>query len=226
MPAAIFDLDGTLADSVPDIAAALNGALTDAGLAPFDVASVTNMVGAGARRLVERSLLARGAAPSRALADQVHGRFIAHYEAHPCVHTKLYPGARAALDELAGQGWRMGICTNKPEPLAVAVVAALGIAPLFGAVTGGRTGTPLKPAPDMIRLVLIALKSSPDDTVFIGDSAADLGAGRAAGLPVILMAHGYSDTPVATLGADRVVAGFEGFVHVLDKLHASCRASP
>ena len=195
MRAAIFDLDGTLADSAPDIAAALNRALVEAGYAPFDLAGATAMVGAGAKKLVERALAARGAVADAAQVDALHARFIAHYDAHPCVHTRLYPGAREAL-----------------EALAARVIDALGIAGLFGAVVGGREGVPLKPAADMVHLVMRELGVGSGRAVFVGDSAADLGAGRAAGLPVVLMAHGYSDRPVAALGADATVAGFAGLV--------------
>jgi phosphoglycolate phosphatase len=218
MRAAIFDLDGTLADSVPDIAAALNGALADEGFAPFDVARVTSMVGAGARKLVERALVASGAPADPAQVERVHAQFIVHYDAHPCVLTKLYPGTRDALEQLVAQGWRLGVCTNKPEALALQLIEALGIAPLFGTVVGGRDGMPLKPAPDMVHLALQELGVSAGRAVFIGDSAADLGAGRAAGLPVVLMAHGYSDAPVAGMSAEAVVAGFDGLVEAVRRV--------
>ena len=212
MRAAIFDLDGTLADSAPDIAAALNRALVEAGYAAFDLAGATAMVGAGAKTLVARALAARGAAADAAQVDALHARFIAHYDAHPCVHTRLYPGGREALEALAAEGWRLGVCTNKPEALAVRVISALGISGLLGAVVGGREGVPLKPAADMVHLAMRELGVGSGRAVFVGDSAADLGAGRAAGLPVVLMAHGYSDTPVAALGAEATVAGFDGLV--------------
>lgn len=215
MRSAIFDLDGTLADSAPDIAAAFNAALVEAGHAAFSVPVVTAMVGEGARKLVERALIAHGVAAGAADVGRLHARFLAHYDAHPCVHTKLYPGARDALDALAADGWRLAVCTNKPEPLAVQVLDALGIAPLFGAIVGGRDGVPLKPAAAMVHLALAGLSGAGARAVFIGDSHADLAAARAARLPVILMAHGYSDRPVAAMGADGVVEGFAGLVAML-----------
>jgi phosphoglycolate phosphatase len=216
--AAIFDLDGTLCDSVPDIAAALNAALIEGGLAPFDVAGVTSMVGAGAKKLVERALVARATSADRASVDAMQARFIVHYHAHPCVQTRLYPGTREVLEQLADAGWRLGICTNKPQGLADEVVAALGIAPLFACVCGGREGVALKPAREMVDLVLTGLGVAADRAVFVGDSAADVGAARAAGLPVIVLAHGYNDGPVAALGADAVLPRFAGFVGVATSL--------
>ena len=216
--AAIFDLDGTLADSVADIAAALNAALVEAGHAPFDVAGVTNMVGAGARRLIERALVARGATPDPSRVDILWATFMAYYDAHPCVHTKLYPGARATLEALAAEGWALGVCTNKPETVAREVIAALGIGPLFGSIVGGRDGIPLKPAPDMVHRVLSELGATAGGSVFIGDSSADVEAAHAAGLPVALLAHGYSDRPVTVLGADKVFDGFDGLVAAIHGL--------
>jgi phosphoglycolate phosphatase len=213
--AAIFDLDGTIADSAPDIAAALNAALVEAGHLPFDLAAATAMVGAGARTLVARALAARGVAPDAETIDKVHARFVAHYHAHSCVETRLYPGARETLEALAASGWQLGICTNKPDALARLVLGALGLTPLFGSIVGGRDGVPLKPARDMVAIVLSELGVEPGRAVMIGDSKADLGAGHAAGLPVVLLSHGYSDGPVSAMGADAVADGFEGLAAVL-----------
>ncbi len=218
MRAAIFDLDGTIADSAPDIAAALNAALADDGLAPFDLGDATSMVGAGARTLVQRALTARGVEFGTQRLDAVQARFIVHYDAHPCVHTQLYPGARETLQALADAGWQLGICTNKPQALADAVVRRLGIGALFQSVVGGQDGIPLKPAPDMVQRVMAELASVPDRAVMIGDSKADLGAGRAAGMAVILFTHGYNDAPVATLGADAVIDHFAELRGALDRV--------
>lgn len=216
--AAIFDLDGTLADSLADIAAALNGALVEAEIAPFDLAAVKSMVGAGARTLVARALAARGAGADAKRVDAMQARFVVHYEAHPSVHTQLYPGALAALEALRAQGWRLGVCTNKPEGLAKLVLDELGVAGLFGSVVGGRAGVALKPAADMVALVLVELGVEAKAAVMVGDSHADVAAAHAAGVPVILMAHGYCDGPVDALGADTVVEGFAGLAAAIGEL--------
>jgi len=217
MKAVIFDLDGTLADSAPDIAAALNGALVEGGLAPFGLAQATAMVGAGARKLVERALAASGQVGDDALVEVTHQRFLACYDARPCVETRLYPGVRASLEALSAGGWQLGICTNKPEALARLVVEQLDLSHLIETLIGGRDGFALKPSPDMVLLALSELRIGADHAVFVGDSAADVGAARAASLPVIAVTHGYSDRPAAQLGADAVVDHF-------DQMHAACEA--
>lgn len=207
--AAIFDLDGTLADSAPDITAALNHALVGEGLAPFDVASATLMVGAGAKRLIERALVERGVVADGARVGAMMARFVVYYDANPCVETTLYPGARETLEGLSRGGWALGICTNKPEPTARLVLEALGIGGYFGAIVGGREGVALKPAGDMVALALAELGVEASHSVMVGDSQADVGACRAAAIRIILMTHGYTGgVAVDTLGADGVATDF------------------
>jgi phosphoglycolate phosphatase len=217
---AIFDLDGTLVDSLPDIAAALNAALRDAGLEPFPVGDTARMVGHGARLLVERALVARGQPTDTSSVDALWAAFITHYDAHPCDLTRLYPGALAALDALAADGWAVALCTNKPEAIAQQVLDALGITDRFVSIIGGQDSLPLKPAPDMVLLNLCDANVMADRAVMIGDSPADLEAARAAGIPVILMAHGYSSVPVATLGADATLDHFDQLLPALKGMRA------
>ena len=209
MRAAIFDLDGTLADSVADIAAALNRVLVEEGIAPLEVPVVTGMVGAGARRLIERALIERAVAFDTARLDRLWVRFVDRYDAYPCVHTRLYPGVRDVLEGLRAEGWLLGVCTNKPQSTADLVIDELDVRGLFGAVVGGREGVPLKPAGDMILQALADLGAEAGHAIMIGDSAADVGAARAAGVPVVLMSYGYTaGVPVAEMGADAVVDQF------------------
>lgn len=212
---AIFDLDGTLVDSLPDIAAALNASLVAAGLEPFALSDTARMVGHGARLLVERALAARGQPIDTASVDAAWTRFISHYDAHPCDLTRLYPGALAALDTLSLDGWALALCTNKPEAIARQVLDALGITHRFVSIIGGQDGLPLKPAPDMLLLNLCDASVTADRAVMIGDSGADLEAARAAGIPIILMSHGYSSVPVATLGADATLDHFDQLLPAL-----------
>lgn len=218
MRAAIFDLDGTLADSAPDIASALNRAFVEDGLAPFDLATVKKMVGAGARMLVRRGLAYRMSKPIDSDVERLHGRFIGFYNDQPCVATHLYPGALDTLATLHAQGWKLGICTNKPQALADQVVKSLGINLMFESIVGGRQGVRLKPSGEMLQLVLNELAVPFQRAVMIGDSAADIGAARAAGVPVIVFAHGYSDQPAADLGADISLANFDGLAAAMKNL--------
>ena len=209
LQAVVFDLDGTLVDSLPDIAAALNVALVSAGLGRVDEAAVRNMIGNGSEVLVARAVaavLADTAPP--ALCDSTHAAFITAYDEVPCRDTRLYPGAREVLDDLAAHGVAIGICTNKPQQITTHVLEQLGIADLFGSVVGGQAALPLKPAPDMLRRVLTELGAKADGSVMVGDSGADARAAQAAGLPVILLAHGYCQEHLADLGADAVLPGF------------------
>ncbi|MDZ4842441.1 MAG: HAD-IA family hydrolase [Hyphomicrobium aestuarii] len=216
--AVVFDLDGTLADSAPDIAAALNVALGLRGLSPLPISDVIAMVGHGARRLAERALAAQGVTGDDTATRALVAEFETAYAAAPCVGTKLYPGVLGDLAGLRTQGWYLTVCTNKPQALADRVIDGLGIRGHFDAIVGARDGVPLKPSGDMVRLALSEADATHARAVMVGDSKADLGAGRAAGLPVVLMSHGYSTLPLAELGADAVLPGFEGLLATLDRL--------
>jgi phosphoglycolate phosphatase len=220
LEAVVLDLDGTLADSVGDITDALNCALGQAGLAGFNEASVKRMVGSGSRRLVERALAAEGPLQPSSV-DRVLEVFLAAYRAAPCARTTLYPETRNALEALAARGIQLGVCTNKPADLTEAILCRLRIRGLFRSVVGGVPGVPLKPAPDMLVRSLAELGVSPTAAVLVGDGAADVGAARAAGVPIVLLAHGYSATPVAELGADAVASGFRDLQRALRNLQYS-----
>lgn len=206
--ALLFDLDGTLVDSAGGIAAALNDALAAEGLGPFETSAVADMVGGGVRRLVERALARLGRGDDPARAEAVLAGFLRFYRAAPCRASRLFPDAGETLRRLAGEGARLGVVTNKPDDITRAMLAEFAIAPLFGSIVGSLPGRALKPAPDMIEIALGELGVAPPAAMMIGDSAADVGAGRAAGLRVVLLAHGYSHGDVHALGADAVAPGF------------------
>ncbi len=202
--AVVFDLDGTLIDSVPDIAAALNRCLANEGRATLAEDGVARLVGGGARELVARAL---GAATPAADVDRVLTDFLALYEADPVRLTRLYCGARVLLDALRDASVPLAICTNKPQPLTHLILDRLDLASYFAVVWGGDTGKPLKPDAACLRTVCEQLGVTPAETLMVGDSHTDIEAARASGCPSIVVAHGYEQRPLDTLRADAVVPG-------------------
>ena len=207
-PVLLCDLDGTLVDSVPDLADALSALLREAGRRALSETEVKTMVGDGVAVLVERGFAATGGAPGReALAAQT-ARYVALYETRMTARTRPYPGALEALSALRAEGWRLGVCTNKPAHASRAIVAALGMGDLIEAVAGGDSFPVKKPDPGHILRLLETMGAAPDRAVMLGDSRNDVAAARAAGVPVIAVAHGYGSIPAHELGADRVIAHF------------------
>ncbi len=205
----VFDLDGTLVDSAPDLTAALNVALADAGRPMVDPATVRHLVGHGARALIERGLALSGGGDEAAVARALPV-FLAHYAAHLADGTRPYPGCEAALDGLAARGSRLAICTNKPVALSRALVAALGWTGRFAANLGGDSLAVRKPDPAPLLATIAAAGGDPATSVFVGDTAVDVATARAAGVPVIACAFGFADRPAAELGADAVIADYAG----------------
>ncbi|HWG79176.1 MAG TPA: phosphoglycolate phosphatase [Stellaceae bacterium] len=207
--AILFDLDGTLVDSVPDLAAAVNGLLAELDRPALGLAQVTSMVGDGTSALVERALAASGAAgtPLRA----AHDRFLALYEADPTRLTRPYPGVPAVLDQLAAAGWRLGVCTNKPERATRAVLTGLDLDGFFAVVLGGDSGPTRKPDPGPLHAALGRLGSAPGNAAMIGDHRNDVVAAQAAGMPVVFARYGYGAATLAGLTPD---AGIDRFAEL------------
>lgn len=223
--AVVFDLDGTLADSVPDIAHALNGTLASEGISPFALERIKTFVGGGADLLIERALRAGGELPDRGRIRSLLADFLHRYRAEPCRRTKLYPGAIEALHQLGRSGVSLGICTNKPSDLTALVLDSLGIAALFNSIVAAMPDVPPKPAPDMLLRVLQEVGAEADTAVMVGDSAADVGVARAAGVRSIVLRHGYSPGGVDHLGADRVIDGFAELLAALSGLSPAAVAA-
>jgi phosphoglycolate phosphatase len=208
-----FDLDGTLADTGLDLANAVNHVLVSVGRAPLPEPTIRSFVGRGLRRTLERSFAAEGI-DEPALIDRLLPTMIEHYGDNIAVHSRPYPGLVAVLDTLAGQGVRLAVCTNKVERLARALLDQIGLSRYFETVIGGDTlGGPMKPDP--APLAAMIERSGGGRTLFVGDSDADLGAARAAGLPCILCDFGYTAGDVRALGADAVIGHYDEFMTVL-----------
>lgn len=202
----IFDLDGTLVDSAPDIARALTAAFAPLGTPPFATHEVIRLIGGGAAAAIHRGLEAVGISLSPADEHAVLDRFYDAYAAVSAEGNGLFPGADAMLAELGDRGIALGICTNKAQRIAGIALDALGIAGRFSGVIGAQDGVPRKPDPAMLHLVLDQLGSRVGETLFVGDSPADAGIAKAAGCPLVLVDFGYTAIPVGQLGADAVIS--------------------
>lgn len=203
--AVVFDLDGTLIDSVGDIADVLNACLADHGIAAFDEPVIRTMIGAGSRVLVERALARLRRAEDIALLDGLHAAFERRYRDLGAGRSAVFPGGRELLAGLAQAGMALAICTNKPAVITERTLAELDLARWFGAVVGETSALARKPAAAMLLAAIDRLGARPENSVMVGDSAADVGAARAAGVPVIAVSFGYTTIPAIDLGADAVI---------------------
>lgn len=216
--AIVFDLDGTLVDSAPDIQLAINAAFGPLGVRPFDLEAVKGLIGGGAPAAVARAAMLAGVTLSAEDEAAVLARFYPVYAEASAKGRGLYPGAMVLLDHLAGAGVPLGLCTNKAQPIADIALRALGIASYFRAIVGARDDLPKKPDPTMLRAAIAPLGVAATEVVMIGDTAADIGAARAAGCRSIAIGHGYSRKPVAELGADAVVSHLTEVIAALARL--------
>jgi phosphoglycolate phosphatase len=214
--AIVFDLDGTLVDSAPEIATALNTAMAGIGQPPFTLAEVQTFIGGGAAVALKRALAVRGTSTEDATFEAMMASFYKVYAEVSEAGNGLYPGVMETLGALRGRGLPLGVCTNKAAPITAIALRALGIAPFFGAVVGARDDLPRKPAPDMLLSVLATLGTHPAAALVVGDSRSDVGAARAAGCPVIAVSYGYAHGPVADLRADRVIDRMDDLLLHLD----------
>ena len=207
-PTIVFDLDGTLVDTAPDLIATLNTILARAGLPPVPYAAARNMVGGGARHMIERGLMADGLIADAAALDAMCGAFITHYADHIAERSRPFPGVEAALDALARAGCRLAVCTNKLEWLSLKLLDALGLTPRFVAICGADTFGVAKPDPAILHGTVARAGGSEGGAIMVGDAITDIAVARAAGIAVIGVDFGYSPTPVAELSPDRVVSSF------------------
>ena len=216
--ALLFDLDGTLVHSLPDIAGALNSLLADLELPAVPYEDVRLMIGDGIPALVSRALAAGGKT-----ADQLPGHldpgafdreaitrhFRRHYRARLTRETRPYPGVVETLERLRAAGWRMAVCTNKAEQPARQILEELELAAYFEGLAGGDSYARAKPAAEPLLGLVEDLGHAAEQAVMVGDSPADVGAARNAGMPVVAVSYGYRKVTAAELGADALIDRFE-----------------
>ena len=204
----VFDLDGTLVDTAPDLISALNHVLEREGLPPVPLKSARNMIGAGARKLIERGLEVDGRAVSVADIDRLTADFIDYYAEHIADASRPFDGLEAALDDLQAQGYRFAVCTNKLEWLSKRLLDALGLSPRFAAICGADTFGVSKPDPAILQQTVARAGAQLSGAVMVGDAGPDVGVARRAGIPVIGVEFGYTDVPIAELKPDRLIGHF------------------
>jgi phosphoglycolate phosphatase len=207
----VFDLDGTLVDTGPDLTDALNHALRALGRPPVAEAAVRDMVGSGALRLIERGLAATGE-DAEGLRRAMMPLFLEHYAANIAVRSRPYPGCAAALDALRAAGSTLAICTNKRTDLSRLLVDALGWSGRFAAIVGSDAVPARKPDPGHLLATIAAAGGDPADALFVGDTHFDSQAAQAAGVPFIAVGFGFAAEPVEGLGADAVIAHFDALI--------------
>lgn len=220
----LFDLDGTLIDSAPDLHAALNRLLAERGLRTATLLAVQRMIGDGARKLVQRGLEAAGETVDAAALDRAEERFLQLYMAAPAVLTHAYDGVVDTLRQLAHRGLTLGICTNKPAEPTHAILRQLGIGSMFGGVSGGDSAPVRKPDPGHIRDALSRMGAQPATTLMVGDNEHDVRAAHQAGLRTVAVTYGYARHPYPELGADWLIPRFPDLIGIIDEIFAEAGA--
>jgi phosphoglycolate phosphatase len=209
LKALVFDLDGTLVDTAPDLAAATNAVLSAEGRRAVSMDEIRAMVGRGARRIIERGFAATGSPLPPDRLEPLYRRFVDHYMDHIADESRLFPGVLDLIARCRQSGIVLAVCTNKLEAMSVRLIAAMGLSQDFPVIIGPDTIGIAKPdaAPYLEACWRLGIEAS--ESVMIGDSETDILTARAAGVPVIAVSFGYTDQPVASLSPDHIVDHFD-----------------
>ena len=207
-PTIVFDLDGTLIDTAPDLVDTLNVVFAREGWPPVPYVAARNQIGGGAKMMIQRGVAAEGITVAPEKLEQLFADFIAHYTEHIADRSRPFPGLIDALDELAARGSKLAVCTNKLERLSVRLLKQLNLAERFAFVCGQDTFGMQKPNPEVLRRTVAAAGGDLTRAIMIGDSITDIRTARAADIPVIAVDFGYSEQPISELNPDRIISHF------------------
>lgn len=216
--AILFDLDGTLIDTAPDLAASMNFVLRNNGRREVAAADVRNMVGRGARVLIERGMAATGAPATEKQLDALFDQFLDYYLDHIADHSTVFDNVEKTLKHLRDAGAILAVCTNKPEGASIKLLKEFALEGYFSAIVGGDSLPVRKPDPGHVLGTLEKMGGRPGNAIMVGDSANDIDAAIAAGIPVIGVPFGYTPVPIGELGADLVVGHFDDLIEALKEL--------
>jgi phosphoglycolate phosphatase len=222
-PMIVFDLDGTLVDTAPDLISALNYVLAREGLPPVPLQQARTMIGQGARRLIERGLELEGREMSMAEVTRLTTDFIDYYAAHIADESRPFEGLIEALDLLEARGHRFAVCTNKLEWLSKLLLDQLGLTPRFAAICGADTFGVSKPDPVILQQTVARAGGKMSSVIMVGDAGPDIGVARRAGIPVIGVEFGYTEVPIADLKPDLLISHMRQLPAAIETLTASAK---
>lgn len=221
-PIIVFDLDGTLVDTAPDLLESLNHALVDGGLSRADSNALRGFVGYGGRVMIEKAFAAQNHPLESAEHERLLSLFLQHYSAGLPGKSQPYPGVVAALDRFTAAGWRMAVCTNKFEGLSKTLLSRLGLADRFGAICGQDTFAFRKPDPRHLTETIRMAGGEPKRAVMVGDSRTDIDTAKAAGIPVVAVDFGYTDRHVREFEPSTIISHFDDLtIDLADSLLAA-----
>jgi len=216
----VFDLDGTLVDTAPDLAAATNHALASAGLTPLTVAQLRPLIGHGSRVMLNAGLRHHGLSLREPELSALHERFFAYYADHVAVSSQPYAGVRELLEALRRAGTRLAVCTNKYEHLSRALLHQLDLAPLFASIAGRDTFPVCKPDPGHLTGTIERAGGRVGAAVMVGDSEIDIATAKAAQVPSIAVTFGYTPRPVHEFAPDATIDDYAEFMAALARVRA------
>ncbi len=208
-PTIVFDLDGTLVDTAPDLLSSLNHCLGLATLQPVDAVELRQFVGMGGRVMIERAFAAQQRLLADGQMDELLGHFLDHYGANMPGESAPYPGVLEAMDRFASAGYIAAVCTNKYEGMSKTLLDALGLSPRFRAICGQDTFAFRKPDPRHLVETILMAGGNPQRAVMVGDSQTDIATAKAAGIPVVAVDFGYTDRHVSEFEPSHVISHYD-----------------